>query len=111
MSVPCNSKTIIFYSKLIISNNIVLVDALDGSYINIQKANWMSKKSFNQGSFAKVDTPKDTVYSLYSGRITNPEETVLYEKLRKEQIQQVRDDKSNDPDAAEDFAESTWMNK
>ena len=88
-----------------------LVDALDGTYMNIQKANWISKKSFNEGSFAKVDTPKDTIYSLYSGRIMNPEEMAEYEKIRKEQIQQVKDDKSNDPDIAEDFKESTWMNR
>ena len=88
----------------------IIVDALDDTYIQLQTSDWISKKSYNQGAFAKEDTPKGTVYSLYGGRMYSSEEKVSYDKLREEQIQQVKDENSNNPDLAEDFKESTWMN-
>ena len=90
--------------------NLIAVDALDDTYIELKQSDWISKKSYNQGAFAKEDTPKGTVYSLYGGRVLTSEEKIVYDKLRKEQIQQVKDDKSNNEDAVSDFSESTWMN-
>ena len=90
--------------------NLISVDALDDTYIQLKQANWISKKSYNQGAFAKQDTPKGTVYSLYGGRVLTAEEKIDYDKLRKEQIQQVKDENSNNADAVSDFSESTWMN-
>ena len=90
--------------------NSIAVDALDDTYIELKQSDWISKKSYNQGAFAKEDTPKGTVYSLYGGRVLTSEEKIVYDKLRKEQIQQVKDDKSNNEDAVSDFSESTWMN-
>ena len=95
---------------VLIENILITVDALDDTYIQLQTSEWISKKSYNQGAYAKEDTPKGTVYSLYGGRVYSPEEKVSYDKLREEQIQQVKDEHSNNPDLAEDFKESTWMN-
>ena len=99
-------KTILNWLKIF----SIIVDALDESYIQLQTSDWISKKSYNQGAFAKEDTPKGTVYSLYGGRMYSSEEKASYDKLREEQIQQVKDEHSNNPDLAEDFKESTWMN-
>ena len=96
-----------FYHNL---KKSIVVDALDDTYIQLKQSDWISKKSYNQGAFAKQDTPKGTVYSLYGGRILTAEEKVVYDQLRKEQIQQVKDENSNNADAISDFSESTWMN-
>ena len=97
----------LFYHNL---KNSIVVDALDDTYIQLKQSDWISKKSYNQGAFAKQDTPKGTVYSLYGGRVLTAEEKIAYDKLRKEQIQQVKDENSNNADAISDFSESTWMN-
>ena len=96
------------YNQL--KNFSIIVDALDDTYIQLQTSDWISKKSYNQGAFAKEDTPKGTVYSLYGGRMYSADEKASFDKLREEQIQQVKDEHSNNPDLAEDIKESTWMN-
>ena len=107
-SIPLNINTLyLFYHNLI---NLITVDALDDTYIQLKQADWISKKSYNQGAFAKEDTPKGTVYSLYGGRVLTSEEKIAYDNLRKEQIQQVKDENSNNVDAVSDFSDSTWMN-
>ena len=88
----------------------ITVDALDDTYIDLKTSDWISKKSYNQGTFAKIDTPQGTVFSLYSGRIFSPEEKVAYDHIKAQQIQQVKDENSNNQDVIDDFAESTWMN-
>ena len=94
-----------------ISLSIVIVDGLDDTYVTIQKSDRIPKKQLTQGAFAKVDTPKGTVFSLYSGRVLSQKEMDLYIKLSNEQIQQVKDENSNNIDVAADFAESLWMNR
>ena len=96
-------------SKFFLS--IVIVDGLDDTYVTIQKSDRIPKKQLTQGAFAKVDTPKGTVFSLYSGRVLSQKEMDLYIKLSNEQIQQVKDENSNNIDVAADFAESLWMNR
>ena len=91
--------------------SIVIVDGLDDTYVTIQKSDRIPKKQLTQGAFAKVDTPKGTVFSLYSGRVLSQKEMDLYIKLSNEQIQQVKDENSNNIDVAADFAESLWMNR
>ena len=39
------------------------------------------------------------------------EEMEAYTKLSKEQVQQVKDEHSNNLEVANDFAESLWMNR
>ena len=90
--------------------NVIAVDALDDTYIQLKQSDRISKKSYNQGAFAKQDTPKGTIYSLYGGRVLTAEEKIAYDKLRKEQIQQVKDETPNNADAVSDFSDSTWMN-
>ena len=63
------------------------------------------------GAFAKVDTPKGTIFSLYSGRMLSVKEMEMYNKLTKEQVQQVKDEHSNHPEIAEEFSEGLWMNR
>merc|ERR1712150_290449 len=48
---------------------------------------------------------------LYSGRMLTKEEMEAYTKLSKEQVQQVKDEHSNNLEVANDFAESLWMNR
>ena len=91
--------------------SIVIVDGLDDTYVTIQKSDRIPKKQLTQGAFAKIDTPKGTVFSLYSGRVLSQKEMDLYIKLSNEQIQQVKDENSNNIDVAADFAESLWMNR
>ena len=91
--------------------SIVIVDGLDDTYVTIQKSDRIPKKQLTQGAFAKVDTPKGTVFSLYSGRVLSQKEMDLYIKLSNEQIQQVKDENSNNIDVAADFAESLWMKR
>ena len=99
-----------------LSNNlhlllIAIVDGLDDTYVTIQKSDRIPKQQLTEGAFAKVDTPKGTVFSLYSGRVLSQKEMDLYIKLSDEQIQQVKDENSNNIDVAADFAESLWMNR
>ena len=89
----------------------IIVDGLDDTYISLQKSDKIPKHKLTQGAFAKIDTPKGTVFSLYSGRMLTKEEMEAYTKLSNEQIQQVKDENSNNPDIANDFAESLWLNR
>ena len=64
-----------------------------------------------QGAFAKIDTPKGTVFSLYSGRMLDVKELEMYEQLSKKQTQQVKDEHSNHPEIAREFSENLWTNR
>ena len=82
---------------------------MDDTYISLQKSTNVPKHKLTQGAFAKIDTPKGTVFSLYSGRMLNEEEMKMYQKLSDEQVQQVKDENSNNPEIGREFAERLTM--
>ena len=95
--------------KLWLSFTLTTVDPLDEVYMALDKSPNVPKHETPDGAFAKIDTPKDTVFSLYSGYLLNKTETETLVKNSKLAAEIVQKEYPKDPAKAQEFYEREWM--
>ena len=69
----------------------------------------LPKQEAEDGAFAKLDTPKDTVFSLYNGHLLNETETETFATNLKLNVEKLQNEYPNDPAIYQEFYERQWM--
>ena len=67
------------------------------------------KEEASEGAFAKIDTPKDTVFSLYSGYLLNSTQKEALKNSSDEMVKKAQEEYPNDPTKVRQLAERMWM--
>ena len=68
----------------------------------------MPEQEASEGAFAKIDTPKGTVFSLYSGYVLDEIESEILSRWRADRLRKAHD---NEPERVQQLSERMWMYK
>ena len=84
------------------------VDPLDETYMSLHKSPNLPEQEASEGAFAKIDTPRGTVFSLYSGYVLDEIENEILSRWRADRLKKAHD---NEPERVQQLSERMCMYK